>query len=97
MDERERDQMWQRIDEHSRRLQDNEQGLVELRARTEEHSRQLSETRTTIDKLNGSIEAVNASLNKMEGGMRSLRWIGIGLGTLIAIVEIVRAIGEMPV
>lgn len=88
--------MWQRIDEHSRRLQDNEQGLVEIRARTEEHSRQLSEMRASVEKLNSSIEGVNAGLNKMEGGMRSLRWIGIALGALIAIVQIVDAIGKIP-
>ena len=94
-DQRERDQLWKRIDAHAQRLTDVEKGLTEVHTRSQEHSRQLSDMSQTTTKLQASIENLQESMNQMVGGMRSLRWIGIGLGVLIAIVQIADAIGSI--
>lgn len=94
-DQRERDQMWKRIDSHGQRLSDIEKGLTEVHSRTEEHSRQLSEVNGVTRELSSAVKDLHASMNQVVGGMKSLRWIGIGLGVLIAIVQIAEAIGSI--
>lgn len=86
--QRERDQMWKRIDQHGKRLGELEQSTVRLETQNTEHSRQLSD-------LAQATLSLNQSMSQLIGGMRSLRWIGIGLGLLIAIVQIADAIGSI--
>lgn len=88
MDERERDQLWKRIDQHAKRLGELEQQAVRLETQNAEHSRQLSD-------LSQATLSLNQSMSQLIGGMRSLRWIGVGLGLLIAIVQIADAIGSI--
>lgn len=87
-DERERDKLWQRIDEHAERIGSLEQRAVKVETQGDEHARQMSD-------LNSAVADLKSSMDTMVGGMKSLRWIGIGLGVLIAIIQIADAIGSI--
>lgn len=88
MDERERDQLWKRVDQYGQRIGDLEQRTVKVETQGTEHGRQLSD-------MSMAVREVRSSIDQMNGGMRSLRWIGIVLGVLIAIVQIADAIGTI--
>jgi len=91
-DERERDQLWKRIDSHAKRIEDVERGVTEINVRTQEHARQFSDLTQTTVGLQTSVSDLNKSMNQLVGGIRSLRWIGIALGALLVAIEIFNSI-----
>jgi len=85
---RERDKMWQRIDENARRIDGVDKRTVAVEGKVQEHGRQLSD-------MSSGVSDLHQSMNQMIGGMRSLRWVAIGLGALIALIQIADAISGL--
>lgn len=90
MDERERDKLWHRVDDTAQRVGHIEQRVTSVEGKAEEHGRQLSDlSQATVD--------LRGSMDQMVGAMRSLRWIGIGLGALLVMIQILDAIADVGV
>ena len=73
MDEHERDKLWHRVEDTARRVGDVEQRVTSVEGKAEEHGRQLCDlSQATVD--------LRGSMDKMVGAMKTLHWIGVGLG-----------------
>lgn len=92
-DERERDQLWKRIDDHGKRLNDCEQGLVEVKSRAENNSEMIQTATKSAQRMQESVDALHTDMSQLIGAAKTIKWIGIGLGAILAFIEIGNALG----
>lgn len=93
-DQRERDQMWKRIDAHGERLNDVEQGLTQVKSSVDEHKRNIDDLVESLRRNEAATNQVHIDLNTMIGQGQAMKKIAVWLSVVLVGIQLIDAFVE---
>lgn len=95
-DQRERDQMWKRIDSHGERLNDVEQGLTQMKAQADENGRNIGDLAESLRRTEAATNQVHVDLSTLIGQSRAMKRIVAWLSAILVVIQILDTLSDKP-
>lgn len=96
-DQRERDQMWKRIDANGRQINDLERGLTEVKSNVDEQGRSISDLSSAVQKAEAATNQVHLDMNTLIGQGQAMKRVVMWLSAILVIIQLYDAFAtELP-